>query len=347
MQCPNCGFENMPGSEGCARCGTSLKIATMTLDVHPPRAASAGGILRRIWTARIYFVNLGRAIENIQAAWADKGERRFDENNSAWPLLWRTVVPGWPQRYRGQWWQSHVIFWPFVACLVGGFTNWGAEQGGWFLGVAFFIQQLALIDIFREHMPGADFATRVTRTFAGMAAIALAVWVLPFFVLIHIADPYHFTNSSGPFSSGDVILVNHWMPASPGRVVMADMPGFQVEHGALVMHGHRERVRFQGGGVQVDRVMGAAGDIIEWKNGALWRNGVATSWKPMNPLSMPDQATVQVDIGNVAIFPTATLPPEFLHREVDLSEIAQVPRGNVIGVVWFRWRPLSRMGWIF
>jgi hypothetical protein len=347
MQCPSCGFENMPGSDGCARCGTSLKIATMTLDVRPPRAASASGVGRRIWAARFRIINISRALQEIQAAWVAEGERRFDDNNSAWPLLWRTIVPGWPQRYRGQWWQSHVLFWPFITCLFLGLIDWGTVRGSWIFGGAFLIQQLALMDIFREHMPGVDFNTRVGRTFLGMAAIALGVWVPVFFVLLHVADPYSFNVGRGPFSAGDIVLVNHWMPARPGQMVLADVPGFQVVHGALYEHGHRERVMFLGGGEQVDRVMGVAGDSVEWKNGTLWRNGVATPWQPVNPQAMPDYATVQIDAGNVAIFPTANLPPELLHSDMDLSDEAQVPTGNLIGVVWFRWRPLSRLGWIF
>src|SRR5215213_6505561 len=38
MQCSSCGFENMPGSEACARCASSLSLATAVMDVHPPRA---------------------------------------------------------------------------------------------------------------------------------------------------------------------------------------------------------------------------------------------------------------------------------------------------------------------
>ena len=39
-------FENMPGVQTCGRCGASLQLASLAIDVHPPRAgraASAGG----------------------------------------------------------------------------------------------------------------------------------------------------------------------------------------------------------------------------------------------------------------------------------------------------------------
>src|SRR5919204_650375 len=45
MQCPSCRFQNMPGVEVCGRCGSSLRLATAVVDVHPPRA--------RAWQKRV------------------------------------------------------------------------------------------------------------------------------------------------------------------------------------------------------------------------------------------------------------------------------------------------------
>jgi hypothetical protein len=344
MQCPSCGFENMPGSDGCARCGTSLKIATMTLDVRPPRASSARGIGRRIWAGRFRLINIGRALQELQAAWEAEGERRFDEDDSPWPLLRRTVVPGWPQRYLGQRWQSHVLFWPFAACMVVGLVNWGLERGQWFLGMAFLIQQLSLIDIFRAHLPGADFWTRIRRTFAGMFALTMAVWFPSLYVLLHLAEPYAFRGNVGPFGPGDMVLVNRWLSPSPGRVVMAYVPFFDRVGGRLMVAGHN--VDYGNGSFTSDRVVGTAGDSVEWKDGTLFRNAVAQSWKSLNSQSIPKRASTQIQPGDVGIFLNVNLLPPPMRQDPDLS-IAQVPRDDVIGVVWFRWRPLSRLGWIF
>src|SRR4051812_12976476 len=48
MQCSSCGFENMPGSDACGRCGSSLRLATMVMDVQPPRAGKITKKLRRV-----------------------------------------------------------------------------------------------------------------------------------------------------------------------------------------------------------------------------------------------------------------------------------------------------------
>ena len=47
MQCSSCRFENMPGVDVCGRCGSSLRLATAVLDVHPPRARPWAKRLRR------------------------------------------------------------------------------------------------------------------------------------------------------------------------------------------------------------------------------------------------------------------------------------------------------------
>ena len=47
MQCSNCQFQNMPGVQTCGRCGASLQLASLAIDVHPPRASRAAKRWRR------------------------------------------------------------------------------------------------------------------------------------------------------------------------------------------------------------------------------------------------------------------------------------------------------------
>ena len=47
MQCSNCQFQNMPGVQTCGRCGASLQLASLAIDVHPPRAGRAAKRWRR------------------------------------------------------------------------------------------------------------------------------------------------------------------------------------------------------------------------------------------------------------------------------------------------------------
>jgi len=50
MQCPSCGFENMPGREQCAACSTSLSAKSPAESVMPPRAKDRTVGQRIEWT---------------------------------------------------------------------------------------------------------------------------------------------------------------------------------------------------------------------------------------------------------------------------------------------------------
>src|ERR1700690_575411 len=99
MQCPSCGFENMPGSEGCARCGSSMRLTTLVLDVNPPRAGDLSGGVRRLIAIRRWPVRLARRLNDANAGANAAGENRLESAGSAAPLLWRLPIPGWSQLY--------------------------------------------------------------------------------------------------------------------------------------------------------------------------------------------------------------------------------------------------------
>src|SRR5947209_1648139 len=104
MQCPNCQFENMPGTAGCARCGTSLRLAALAISVHPPRAKVWQKRTRRMLPGYGFTYRLRRGLGNVV--------KRLDaiahpqgtvlESTS----LFMLVVPGWPQFHAGYHWRS-------------------------------------------------------------------------------------------------------------------------------------------------------------------------------------------------------------------------------------------------
>ena len=56
MQCPNCQFENMPGSEICPRCGSTLRLSAAVMSLHPPRAQPWAKAVRRAFPfGRAYY----------------------------------------------------------------------------------------------------------------------------------------------------------------------------------------------------------------------------------------------------------------------------------------------------
>ena len=63
MQCSGCGFENIPGSEKCAICATSLSSDRGGESVLPPRAKDRSPWERLTWRFRE-----SRATEAVNAA---------------------------------------------------------------------------------------------------------------------------------------------------------------------------------------------------------------------------------------------------------------------------------------
>src|SRR5436190_4559022 len=128
MQCSSCGFENMPGSDDCCRCGTSMRLATAVMDVQPLRAGKVAKRLRRIVPApRAYFgvrdglkqgaLSAGARGAAVTSPWLVKIK---EEPIPAWPLLWRLLVPGWSHFYARQVWRGRLFLWGFVATLLPG-----------------------------------------------------------------------------------------------------------------------------------------------------------------------------------------------------------------------------------
>ena len=125
MQCNNCQFQNMPGVQTCGRCGASLRLASLPIDVHPPRA-SRPAKWRRRWLP-IYWLTHGLPV----ARWVSGISRRIGRSISdlvsyikaipwrpAVPwigLVLRTIIPGWAHWHTGRRTRAACIF----ACYLG------------------------------------------------------------------------------------------------------------------------------------------------------------------------------------------------------------------------------------
>jgi hypothetical protein len=344
MQCPTCGFENMPGSAGCARCSSSLQIATMTMDVTPPRAASWSGRLRRLLALGRHPVYAGRRIADANAAANAAGAERMAEAGSPGPILWRMPIPGWPQLFMGQVWQAWFFFFLFLIPLLAGLFCWGTARGNFFLGAAFVIHQAALLDVLHQLRPDDAFSARIVRSIKGMFLLVLAVYLPAAVVLLLFAQPIIIQFPIGPFDSGDVLLVNHLWPARQGQVVQFTVAYTRID-GIPDLH-NREGRAFVFDGDYIDRLIAFAGDHVEWDHGQLLIDGRPSALIPMNPSSLPDHLWLTVPPGDVLIFPT--LVPGMTARlgADNWITVSCVPAERVRGTIYARWSPWSRTGWV-
>src|SRR5437660_6889638 len=119
MQCASCRFQNMPGVDVCGRCGSSLRLATAVLDVHPPRARPWVKRLRRILPLSRASVGVRDAAAEVsrQLRWT-ADELRVPVPEAA--LLLRLVVPGWAHFRCGQRFRGRVYLGLYLALLAVG-----------------------------------------------------------------------------------------------------------------------------------------------------------------------------------------------------------------------------------
>src|SRR5882672_12409076 len=112
MQCPSCQFQNLPGSELCGRCATSMLLAASELDVNPPRARDRGGASRR---ASLFLHSIIRGLrEDLHLI---RGGQ-LDWKAPPPGFLWRNVIPGLSHLHVGQRlkvWSYLTSFLVFVA----------------------------------------------------------------------------------------------------------------------------------------------------------------------------------------------------------------------------------------
>ncbi len=91
MQCPSCGFENIPGRQECGVCCSSLKTAPARESVRPPRKRDRPAWARLAWHVRtdIWLGIRWRVLE-----WARAAGERGPIRDVHWWHLALAIVPG-------------------------------------------------------------------------------------------------------------------------------------------------------------------------------------------------------------------------------------------------------------
>src|SRR5262249_30848572 len=157
MQCKNCRFENMPGVEACGRCGSSLRLATAVIDVHPPRARPwikpvrrLGGVLRgvgRLLNTELTPESRSPSPRRIEAGLPDWGPR-------LWALL---AIPGAAQFYFHCYYRGWMYLGTYLTLMVPGVVLWHGGPGLFFFGWAYFVHSIAAVDALVVHRSADSF----------------------------------------------------------------------------------------------------------------------------------------------------------------------------------------------
>jgi signal peptidase I len=334
MQCPNCQFQNMPGSEQCGRCGGSLRLATAVMDVHPPRASQLRKRVRRTVPVRRVAIRARQAMED---AGATERVRRL-RVLAPWPLLLRMALPGWVHFYMGQPIRGHLFLWGTLVFLLPGLLMLGTVWGSIWMGMAFSVHSWDALDAVTQTFPDAGQRDRMARSVLVSILLGLFVYVPAGLLLFRVADPTVITLDMPPLARGDVLLVNHLAEPRPGYIVVYEEPTFTIAE----RNGHERRFTHITG-ERIDRILAGPGDRVVWDKGKLTVNGQPSDLQPLNPSITPrHRLEVLVPAECVFILPSTT---PYLRAEEDDATwrgLGTVGRERISGRVFARTNPLSR-----
>jgi len=334
MRCANCGFQNMPGSELCGRCSTSLGLATAVIDVHPPRASAAAKRLRRLLPVqRAYH----RAREVLHADDAAARARHLTATLPPLPIFVRLIVPGWAHFFLKQPIRGHLFLWSFVACVLAAFFCLGSIWSGIWLGMAFSVHSSAALDIVTQTFTDAEVRDRIVRSLIVSAVLGMVVYWPVLRLIGGVAQPHTIESDLTPFRPGDVILVNRWEKPRRGDVVVYTVPYF----GPRLIPGHGHNVFWYGGG-NIDRVLAVPGDHVQCDSGQLLIDGSPSPWQPLNPQPLPKTLSMTMPDGRYLILPSAAPGQVNLQDANFWQTVGSISRADIVGRAYLQTHPLSQ-----
>lgn len=344
MQCSNCRFENMPGIDNCGRCGTSLRLATAVIDVHPPRA----GRWAKRWSRRFGT----RRFVNRLADWvADNSPTLW--NDAAIPvpqfeILWRMIVPGWPQIRIGRRVSGRAFLFIYLVAMCVGLIFIGTQLGSMFLGLAFACHAGSILDIVFAAVEGG------WTKFIYFINCAVAVTLLAYFPagwsISRVAMPVVIATPVPVFlQSGDVYLYSRaaYYGATPqaGDVVLYQIPHARIQLPANVAG--RYPAIYMIDGERIDRVLATGRQKVVLTGGRLVVDGQASPWLPVNADRIPRDLNLAVTVPDQYCLILPTTNPQFIPGAPPFdqfwSQMSLVPVDNVWGRVYLRSQPLGRL----
>src|SRR5580692_5370624 len=174
MQCMNCGFQNMPGTEVCGRCTTSLGLATAVMDVHPPRASRTAKRARRVLPIKKAWF---RTRDALHADDVSARLRHASGSLPPFPIFARMIIPGWSHFFLKQRLRGHLFFWGFVTCLLPSFLMYGSTWGSVWFGLAFSVHSSAALDIVTQTFADAGMRDRMARSIGVSLVLGVCLYL--------------------------------------------------------------------------------------------------------------------------------------------------------------------------
>jgi hypothetical protein len=251
-----------------------------------------------------------------------RGRRREQAGDATWtvdrhpfesPARLRLLVPGWPQFSWGQHARGWVLLGSFAVSLTAAILAWGTWLALCLFAFAFLTHVTSTTDAIRQGSFPVYSSKTAVPIIAGVLAI---VFYLPaLLMLIATAWP-----GSSPDRTHSVFLVNCW-----------------AYRGAEPCRGHWVWLRLPTlGGVHAGRVVGVAGQEVEWTGQTWLIDGESASLvSPRRITAWPQPCTFRILDHQILIEPEdeGATPPS-------TGSLLLVSQDQIIGRAWAQYYPV-------
>lgn len=341
MQCPSCGFQNLPGLSSCARCMSTLMFEN--IDVQPYRAGTlrsyrlrlfAGVRGLRVWT----LLPFARRV----SAYVAEEVRGIRLGGRVRPgTILASLVPGLGLMLAGEHRRGRLVMLGYAVALIASIVF---MAHAWTLFYAAVIS-LHAYSIVATILLGAPYILPRTAVLTGL----LVVLMLQVFLYMPLAWGAHhlvwFQQLGGDIHGtrmlqGDVLAVEGtWFrPVNFGR---GDVVSYRMRAG-------RGQGWYTAEGLSVDRILAMAGDRVTSVQGTIHVNGRPPQHPgSAKPTLLPDGYAVTVPPGTYFIYPRGARLRAMNRGNTDaeaIMSVCLVPQRDVIGRTWGVVSPLTRIG---
>lgn len=337
MQCPSCGFENIPGMANCVRCQTLLNLSDVSV---VPGRASALNWNTRSTRARntirsaLSIPRIGSPLARMAPRWGAA---------VPWDALVRSFVPGLGQLYEKHRWYGWILMSTWLLCLLAGLLTFPGRLSAWCITFAIVTQVVAVISLLRGHMLGRS----------PVAAALLGVLLfLGLRTFVYQPIGWLAGRWAQPLIVPDGLLKNPVL--QPGDGVLVSGPRTQkteFRRGDLVLYEVPQAIGYPvqiAVGHGIDRIVGIPGDTVEIRSGRILVNDQppAAGEVPLGPLDRFPDRTLILERDQYLILPTRlglvmALPK---NQAGLLYRLCVVDRSAITGRIFYRLKPWSRFG---
>jgi len=330
----------MPGVTHCGRCGASLTLRSVVINVHPPRASRWAKVWRKTFMARF----LRSARESSHFAERQWG-LNLDAELPSMAIFCRLSVPGWAQIYAGHKTLGRGLFAGFAILLLASLACFGSPTCSILLGLAFSCHGTSVYDVARRSSP--SIRDRIFRTLLGCGLLAALVYLPLYSIANRYVEVVTIQQDRSPLRTGDVLLLRR---IAGGRATprIGDVVQYQIPFDSVM--GRRPDgypARFEFRGARIDRILAGPGQSIVWEGGQLTVDGLRTSLRPLNPAGAVQSLSLKLPPDSWFILPsTDFVNIQFQATKENWERWSVVTTSQIEGRVVWRSSPWSRIGFV-